>query len=65
MQTKTIIVPAMLTVRETMNYSRLGRNKIFDMLKTGELPRTKVGGKTLISKSALDKLLGLDTERVS
>ncbi len=61
MQSKTIITPAMLAVWETMDYSRIGRAKIVDLMKTGELPRTKIGGKALISKAAVDRLLGLET----
>lgn len=59
MQTKPEIAPVMFTVQETMAYANVGRATVFKLLKTKQLPRVKLCGKTLISRAAVDRLLGL------
>ena len=48
-----------LSVTEAIDYTRLSRPTIFNLMRDGKLTRLKVGGRTLIAKSDLDRLLGL------
>jgi excisionase family DNA binding protein len=47
------------TVREFCDWARIGHSKFYGLVKSGELPIVKIGGKTLIrvsdGKALLDK----------
>ena len=52
-----------LTVRETMKRLRLGRNTVYQLARTGQLPARKFGRSLRISASALDRLAAEAAER--
>jgi excisionase family DNA binding protein len=45
------------TVREFCEWARIGHSKFYDLVKSGELPVVKIGGKTLIRVSDGQALL--------
>ena len=45
------------TVQEFADWSRIGRTKIYELIKTGELPVVKLDTKTLIRVEDAQKLL--------
>jgi excisionase family DNA binding protein len=53
----TLLSEPFYTVREAATETRLSEWTIWDMLKTGRLMRTKVGGKTFVRESELRKLI--------
>ena len=57
-------VSPVLTVNEAVDYTRLCRATLYTFMRDGKLARLKVGGRTLIAKSDLDRLLGL-AEQIS
>lgn len=46
-----------MTIAEAMEFLRLGQTKIYELIKSGELETTKVGGKRLTTKQACVDLL--------
>jgi excisionase family DNA binding protein len=55
--TRPIALPAALTVREAAYYLRSSPAGIYRMFARGDLPKAKVGGKTLVRRVDADKLL--------
>lgn len=45
------------TIDEVVAASGLGRTTIYELIKRGELPRVKVGARTLIRRQDLDAML--------
>jgi excisionase family DNA binding protein len=52
-----MLTEELYTVREASELTRLAYWTIWHHLKTGRLMRTKVGGKTMIRRSELEKLI--------
>ena len=50
---------AVLTIKETCDYTRLSRSTIYNLAKAGKLPIRKVAGRSLILRSDLLVLLGV------
>jgi excisionase family DNA binding protein len=46
-----------LTVQETAEYLRCSRQRVYDLLSAGRLPRVKEGARTLIRRSDIDTYL--------
>jgi excisionase family DNA binding protein len=55
--TKAAVPPAALTVREAAEYLRSSPTSIYRMFARGDLPKAKVGGKTLVRRVDADMLL--------
>lgn len=51
-------LPEIMTVDEMRIYLRIGRNKAYELIKTGEIGCVKVGRKILVPKKAIEKFLG-------
>lgn len=49
--------PDVLTAGETAKLLRLGRNAVYDQLRTGAIPSIKLGKRLLVPKAALRRLL--------
>jgi excisionase family DNA binding protein len=45
------------SIRETCTALSIGKTKIFAMIKAGELPVVRIGGRTLVPASSLQALL--------
>jgi excisionase family DNA binding protein len=45
------------TIAEVVAVSGLGRTTIYELIKRGELPRVKIGSRTVIRRSDLEALL--------
>jgi excisionase family DNA binding protein len=45
------------TIEETVSVTGLGRTTIYELIKRGELPRVKIGARTLIRRQDLEALL--------
>jgi excisionase family DNA binding protein len=54
------IEPAMLTVKQASIYAGVCETTLYNLMNRGDLPKSKLGGRTLISKKALNQLLGLE-----
>src|ERR1043166_9311249 len=50
-------MPELLTTEEAATYLRLSERKLYDLVGTGSVPCTKVTGKWLFPKAALDRWL--------
>ncbi len=48
----------LLTIREACERLRISRATLYKLVKRGALPLVKVGGKSLITEEAIQKLLG-------
>ena len=46
-----------LSIQQVQEISGLGRTKIYELLKSGELPGKKLGKRTLVLKSDLEAFL--------
>jgi excisionase family DNA binding protein len=55
--------PLMLTVKEVMDRARVCKATVHNWLREGHIPKAKIGGRTLVSREALDKMLGLESVR--
>lgn len=51
------LVPLAYSVKGAMAASGLGRSQIFELMAQGRLERVKVGKRTLIPRSSLEKLI--------
>ncbi len=51
--TKLEDLPEWLAPREIMDWFGLGRNTVYDLLRTGTIPSRRFGKKILVSKRAL------------
>lgn len=59
-------LPDALTVEQTAKVLGLGRNTAYEAIKTGDLPSVRIGGRIIVPKARLQKLLdgeGLVSER--
>lgn len=48
---------AALSVRDAAQFLSVGRSKIYDLLKSGELRDVKIGGRRVILRDDLEQLL--------
>jgi excisionase family DNA binding protein len=55
-------LPEMLTPEDLWRYLPIGRNAIYDLLKTKRLPSVRVGQKFIVTKTALREFLGGSVE---
>ena len=55
--TKSAVTPAALTVPEAADYLRTSVTSIYRMFARGELPKAKIGGRTLVRRIDADNLL--------
>ena len=46
-----------LTIPEVISLTGIGRTKIYELINSGEIPAKKIGIKTVVLKSDLDKFL--------
>lgn len=51
------VSPAVLTVSEAAIYFRISRASIWRLLRNGGLPKTRIGGRTLIRRADADAFL--------
>ncbi|MEJ0095509.1 MAG: helix-turn-helix domain-containing protein [Methylocella sp.] len=49
--------PGVLAVEETAFYLRISKAGVWRLLRDGKLPRTRIGGRTLIRKVDVDAFL--------
>ena len=49
--------PEVLTVTEAAKILRIGKNKAYDLIKTGKLSSIKMGGKIIVPKMCLVRFL--------
>lgn len=52
-----------LSVLEACAYARMGRTRIYELIAAGELRIKKLGSRTLVSKSSIDKLMARLTSK--
>jgi excisionase family DNA binding protein len=50
-------LPDVLTPEDLWRYLPVGRNSVYDLLKSGRIQNTRVGQKIIITKSALRSFL--------
>jgi excisionase family DNA binding protein len=50
-------LPDVLTADEVADVLRLGRNTVYDALRTGTIPSVRIGRRLLVPKAALRRLL--------
>lgn len=48
---------AWLSAAEAAHYARVGRTKLYELIKTGALKPRKLGRRTLIARAELDALI--------
>jgi len=53
----TAIQPLMLTVQEVQALLRIGRNKTYELIRSGELPSIRIGRQIRISKTAIEQFI--------
>ena len=51
-----------LTAEEVAEVLRLGRNTVYDALRSGTIPSVRVGRRLLVPKHALERLLSGDPQ---
>ncbi len=47
-------LPIAFTVHDAVAYSGLSRSRLYDLMKSGDLPSLQVGGRRMIRRDALD-----------
>jgi excisionase family DNA binding protein len=47
-------LPLAFTVYDAVAYSGLSRSRLYDLMKSGDLPSLQVGGRRMIRRDALD-----------
>jgi excisionase family DNA binding protein len=47
------------SVKETAKVLGIGRDAAYEGVKKGEIPSVKVGGRILVPRAAVDRLLGI------
>lgn len=57
------ITPLAVRVPEACRLTGIGRSKLYELIKAGELQPVKIGAITLIPMSSLKVLLGLSEQR--
>ncbi|MGB8267170.1 MAG: helix-turn-helix domain-containing protein [Candidatus Velthaea sp.] len=55
-------LPEILTPRELIEFLPIGRNAVYDALKTGAIKSIRVGQKFLVAKAAVREFLGGNIE---
>lgn len=48
---------ATLTVGETAEYLRIGRNAAYEAVRRGEIPSLRIGRRIVVPRAALDRML--------
>jgi Helix-turn-helix domain len=54
--------PLSCSIKETKRITSLGETKIYELMKSGRLERTRIGGRTLISYRSIRRLVEGDAE---
>ena len=60
-------VPLLLTIKEVQDVTRLGRTKVYELMRDGQLPVVRIGRAIRVRREALEQWLasleevGLDT----
>ena len=49
--------PMLLTVEDVQNVIQLGRTKVYEMIRTGELPVIRIGRSVRVRREALERWL--------
>jgi excisionase family DNA binding protein len=57
MDTRVADLPDVLTVNETAQLLRIGRNSAYEAIRRGELPSVRIGRRLLVPRVALERLL--------
>jgi excisionase family DNA binding protein len=47
--------PMLLRIDEVAHHLRYGRTKVYELIKSGEIPSIKIGGNTRVPMKALQK----------
>ena len=53
----TLHTPDLMTPAEASRYLRCGRRRIYDLVSAGRLPRLREGGRLLLRRADLDRLV--------
>src|SRR4051812_48284524 len=65
LMTSEEIPPLLFTVEEVAQFLRIGRHRVFDMIRTGDLRSVKVGSSRRVSARALaDFVSALELEQI-
>lgn len=48
------IAPIALTVRDAVMYSNISRSGLYRLMKSGDLPSLRVGGRRMIQRAAIE-----------
>ncbi|SJM47519.1 hypothetical protein FM111_00970 [Brevundimonas diminuta 3F5N] len=46
--------PVALNMRNAVAYSGLSRSRLYEMMRSGDLPSLRVGGRRMIQRAAID-----------
>lgn len=57
------MTPLALTVAETATALRLGRNTVYDLIRTGEIPSIRVGRAIRVPQAALTEWLNQSSKQ--
>lgn len=57
-------LPELLTVRDVQDITQLGRTKVYELIRNGELPVLRIGRSLRIRRDALDKWLLTQEDRM-
>lgn len=55
--TSYIPAPALLTVPQTCQRLNCGKSRLYELFGNGDLPRVKLGGRTMVPSVAIDRML--------
>ena len=55
-------MPELMTTREVADYLRIKERKVYDLVRNGDIPCTRVTGKWLFPKTLIDRWVGRRTE---
>lgn len=55
--------PLLLTVRETALSLRVGRNRVYELIRTGDIPAVRIGRAIRVPEKGLVEWLESNTER--
>lgn len=50
-------VPLLLTIKEVQDITRLGRTKVYELMRDGELPVVRIGRAIRVRREALEQWL--------
>lgn len=57
------ITPALLSTAEAADYLGVCRTTVWNLMSDGDIPPTKVRGRTLLAREALDEFIRRQTEK--